>query len=126
MIHGDPARTVRPKHNSLAQVYRVGLEGGVVLVLSLCIASRAKTPPQYQIPPLRGKLNITPPVLPNRVGTGLGKVPLVLMVGFGYDPGYSIVKLRPAGLHPQAVLYQPFRRDQLLDVIETPLVGQDS
>ena len=54
------------------------------------------------------------------------EVPLVLMVGFGYDPGYAIVKSRPAGRHPQAVLYQPFRRDQLLDVIETLLEGQDS
>jgi len=56
----------------------------------------------------------------------LGEVPLVLMQGFGYDSGYAIVKTRQAGLHPQAVLYQPFRRDQLLDVLETPLEGQDS
>ncbi|MBN1908596.1 MAG: response regulator [Pirellulales bacterium] len=43
-------------------------------------------------------------------------VPLVLMTGFGYDPGHSIVKARQAGL--QAVLYKPFRLDQLLDVVE--------
>ncbi|MCA9245901.1 MAG: response regulator, partial [Planctomycetales bacterium] len=43
-------------------------------------------------------------------------VPLVLMTGFGYDPGHSIVKARRAGL--QAVLYKPFRLDQLLENVE--------
>jgi len=43
-------------------------------------------------------------------------VPLVLMTGFGYDPGHSIVKARRAGL--QAVLYKPFRLDQLLSTVE--------
>ncbi len=38
--------------------------------------------------------------------------PLILMTGFGWDPGHSIVKARQAGL--QAVLYKPFRLDQLL------------
>jgi PAS domain S-box-containing protein len=43
-------------------------------------------------------------------------VPMVLMTGFGWDPGHSIVKARQAGL--QAVLYKPFRLDQLLGAIE--------
>ena len=43
-------------------------------------------------------------------------VPLVLMTGFGYDPGHSIVKARQAGL--QAVLYKPFRLDQLVTTVE--------
>jgi two-component system, sensor histidine kinase SagS len=42
--------------------------------------------------------------------------PLVLMTGFGWDPGHSIVKARQAGL--QAVLYKPFRLDQLLAAAE--------
>lgn len=46
-------------------------------------------------------------------------VPLVLMKGFGYDPGHAMVKARQAGLHPKAVLYKPFRLDQLLEVCET-------
>jgi len=46
-------------------------------------------------------------------------VPLILMTGFGYDPGHSIVKSRQAGL--QCVLYKPFRLDQLLDSVETVL-----
>jgi two-component system, sensor histidine kinase SagS len=46
----------------------------------------------------------------------MGVVPLVLMTGFGYDPGHSIVKARQAGL--QLVLYKPFRLDQLLDTVE--------
>lgn len=43
-------------------------------------------------------------------------LPLILMTGFGYDPGHSIVKARQAGL--QAILYKPFRLDQLLDTVE--------
>ena len=45
--------------------------------------------------------------------------PLVLMKGFGYDPGHAMVKARQAGLHPKAVLYKPFRLDQLLEVCQT-------
>jgi CheY-like chemotaxis protein len=43
-------------------------------------------------------------------------LPLVLMTGFGWDPGHSIVKARQAG--HQAVLYKPFRLDQLLTTLE--------
>ena len=46
-------------------------------------------------------------------------VPMVLMTGFGYDPGHTIVKARQAGLLQNAVLYKPFRLDQLLGVLET-------
>ena len=46
----------------------------------------------------------------------LEPVPLILMTGFGYDPGHSIVKARQAGV--QAVLYKPFRLDQLLQNVE--------
>ncbi|HUY87755.1 MAG TPA: response regulator [Pirellulales bacterium] len=49
----------------------------------------------------------------------LEHVPLILMTGFGYDPGHSIVKCRQAGLPPGAVLYKPFRLDQLLDTVES-------
>lgn len=52
-------------------------------------------------------------------------VPLILMTGFGYDPGHSIVKARQAGL--QHILYKPFRLDQLLNsvqqVVARPTVG---
>jgi two-component system, sensor histidine kinase SagS len=51
----------------------------------------------------------------------LDVVPLILMTGFGYDPGHSIVKARQAGLHTNAILYKPFRLVQLLDVLETVL-----
>lgn len=47
--------------------------------------------------------------------------PLILMTGFGYDPTHSIPKSRQAGLHPKAVLYKPFRLDQLLETIEAVL-----
>ena len=46
----------------------------------------------------------------------LNSLPLLLMTGFGYDPGHSIVKARKAGL--KAVLYKPFRLEQLLDSVE--------
>ena len=49
----------------------------------------------------------------------LEPVPMVLMTGFGYDPGHSIVKARQAGLHSKAILYKPFRLDQLISVVET-------
>jgi CheY-like chemotaxis protein len=45
-------------------------------------------------------------------------VPLVLMTGFGYDPGHTIVKARQAGLPANAILYKPFRLDQLLETVE--------
>ena len=44
--------------------------------------------------------------------------PLILMTGFGYDPGHSIVKARQAGLKSNALLFKPFRLDQLIEVVE--------
>jgi CheY-like chemotaxis protein/putative methionine-R-sulfoxide reductase with GAF domain len=52
-----------------------------------------------------------------KLGNFMQPLPLVLMTGFGYDPGHSIVKARQAGL--KHVLYKPFRLDQLLDTVET-------
>ena len=46
---------------------------------------------------------------------------MVLMKGFGYDPGHSVVKARQAGLHPKGILFKPFRLDQLVDVVTTIL-----
>jgi CheY-like chemotaxis protein len=51
----------------------------------------------------------------------MGSVPMALMTGFGYDPGHSIVKARQAGL--KAVLYKPFRLDQLLETVEQLVAG---
>ncbi|GIW95995.1 MAG: two-component system response regulator [Pirellulaceae bacterium] len=48
----------------------------------------------------------------------LGVVPMILMTGFGWDPGHTIVKARQAGLLPKAVLYKPFRPEQVLETIE--------
>ncbi len=49
----------------------------------------------------------------------LSLVPLVLMTGYGYDPGHSIVKARQAGMLPNAVLFKPFRLDQLLSTVDS-------
>ena len=46
------------------------------------------------------------------------KARVILMTAYGYDPSHSIVKARHEGLH--AVLYKPFRVDQLLDALEKP------
>lgn len=43
-------------------------------------------------------------------------VPVILMTGYGYDPGHSIVKARQAGC--KAVLFKPFRIDQLVAELE--------
>jgi CheY-like chemotaxis protein len=51
----------------------------------------------------------------------LSNPPLILMTGFGYDPGHSIVKARQEGLRAGAVLYKPFRLDQLLETIENTI-----
>lgn len=53
-------------------------------------------------------------------------VPMILMTGFGYDPGHSIVKAKQNGLHPKAVLFKPFRLDQLIDVLKTVLESNPS
>lgn len=57
-------------------------------------------------------------------GILLGKVPLVLMKGYGYDSGHILVKCRETGLHEKALLHKPFLVDQLLQVIETMLEWQ--
>jgi DNA-binding response OmpR family regulator len=44
------------------------------------------------------------------------QVPLVLMTGFGYDPGHTILKARQEGV--RSILYKPFRLDQLVASIE--------
>jgi len=49
-------------------------------------------------------------------------VPLVLMTGFGYDPGHAIVKARQAGL--RSVLFKPFRLDQLVSAVEEVVTGE--
>jgi CheY-like chemotaxis protein len=45
-------------------------------------------------------------------------VPMILMTGFGYDRDHTIVKARQAGLPANAVLFKPFRLDQLLETVE--------
>lgn len=48
----------------------------------------------------------------------LDVVPLVLMTGYGYDPSHCMVRARQAGLPAYAILFKPFRLEQLLDTIE--------
>jgi CheY-like chemotaxis protein len=48
----------------------------------------------------------------------MNPVPFVLMNGFGYDREHVVCNARRAGLQPFALLFKPFRLDQLLDVVE--------
>ena len=56
-----------------------------------------------------------------RLGKLMDRVPMILMSGFGYDPGHSIVKARQDGLPAKCVLFKPFRMDQLLESVKTVL-----
>ncbi len=47
--------------------------------------------------------------------------PVILTTGFGYDPNHSIIRARREGL--AAVLFKPFKVDQLLAEIRTALKG---
>lgn len=47
------------------------------------------------------------------------KTPVILTTGFGYDPNHSIVRARREGL--AAVLFKPFKVDQLLNEIRSAL-----
>jgi CheY-like chemotaxis protein len=46
-------------------------------------------------------------------------VPVILMTGFGYDPNHSIVRASQEGL--QAVMFKPFKVDQLLGEVRKAL-----
>jgi CheY-like chemotaxis protein len=46
-------------------------------------------------------------------------LPVILMTGFGYDPNHSIVRATQEGL--QAVLFKPFKVDQLMGEIRKAL-----
>jgi len=49
---------------------------------------------------------------------------VILMTGFGYDPNHSIVRANREGL--AAVLYKPFKADQLLNTIKKALTPAQS
>ena len=49
-------------------------------------------------------------------------VPVILMTGFGYDPSHSIVRASQEGL--QAVLFKPFKVNQLLAEVRKALQVQ--
>jgi CheY-like chemotaxis protein len=46
-------------------------------------------------------------------------LPVILMTGFGYDPNHCIVRASQEGL--QAVLFKPFKVDQLLSELRKAL-----
>src|SRR5205807_5313471 len=53
---------------------------------------------------------------------GSQTLPVILMTGFGYDPNHSIVRASQEGL--QAVLFKPFKVDQLLAEVRKALQPQ--
>ena len=48
-------------------------------------------------------------------------IPVILMTGFGYDPNHSIVRANREGL--AAVLYKPFKVDQLIGEMRSALTA---
>lgn len=50
----------------------------------------------------------------------MGRVPVILMTGFGYDPNHSIVRASQEGL--QSVLFKPFQVEQLVEMVKKALV----
>jgi two-component system, sensor histidine kinase SagS len=50
-------------------------------------------------------------------------ISVILMTGFGYDPNHSIVRANKEGLN--AVLYKPFRVNQLLDEVRKALTSSN-
>ncbi len=48
--------------------------------------------------------------------------PVILMTGFGYDPNHSIVRASQEGL--AAVLFKPFKVDQLLNEVRKAILGK--
>lgn len=50
---------------------------------------------------------------------GKNDCPVILMTGFGYDPNHSIIRARREGL--AAVLFKPFKVDQLINELKSAL-----
>ena len=50
--------------------------------------------------------------------------PVILMTGFGYDPNHTIIRARREGL--AAVLFKPFKVEQLLGEIRTAIRSASS
>ncbi len=46
-------------------------------------------------------------------------IPVIFMTGFGYDPNHSIIRARRQGL--EAVLFKPFKVDELLEAVREAL-----
>jgi len=51
-------------------------------------------------------------------------LPVIMMTGFGYDPGHVLVRSKKDGL--KQVLYKPFEVEALIAAIETRLNGKDN
>jgi CheY-like chemotaxis protein len=97
--YGCIVETARDGNEALAMVRILVREGGYDAIIA-----------DIRLPDMNGHQFMV------KLQEVIDPLPLILMTGFGYDPGHSIVKARQAGL--QAVLYKPFRLDQLLQNIE--------
>ncbi|MEZ6056031.1 MAG: response regulator [Planctomycetaceae bacterium] len=51
------------------------------------------------------------------------RIPIILLTGFGWDAGHSMVKARVMGM--KSGLYKPFRRDLLLKAVSEALLDPD-
>jgi len=50
------------------------------------------------------------------------KLPIIMMTGFGYDPGHAVVKSRKDGL--QDVIFKPFDTQRLFALVKKRLAGE--
>ena len=104
--YGCTVETARDGAEALAMVRNSALEAGYDVILT-----------DIRLPDLSGYELLV------KLQETIDPVPLILMTGFGYDPGHSIPKARQAGLPSYALLYKPFRLDQLLATIEKVLTA---
>jgi CheY-like chemotaxis protein/PAS domain-containing protein len=118
----DADNSIRSAAHALLDRYRCEVETAHDGGEALCMVRRAPTPydvivADIRLPDMNGyELMVKMQDLYQREE---GKpLPLVLMTEFGYDPKHSIVNARKAGLPAWAILFKPFRLDQLLGAVE--------
>jgi CheY-like chemotaxis protein len=117
VLVADADETVRGAAHALLERYGCVVETAHNGAEAICMVRNLSSALKYDViiadirlPDIAGHDLLT------RLRETVDPLPLVLMTGFGYDPGHSIVKARQAGL--KSVLYKPFRLDQLLDTVE--------
>lgn len=124
VLHGrrilvvDPDETVRRASHDLLERYSCIVET-VHCGMAALAAVRAEGPGSYDVLLSEKQLpDFNAHQLLLRLREQSRPPAMVLMTGFGWDKDHILVKCRQSGLPANAVLYKPFRLDQLLKVVE--------